>query len=162
MMREKGWITVAAVALALGVTAPCFGYIEMAYTELPPPSEILGSDATWVECGSVTFKAPKDGFVVVTVSGGVDFMNVTMQLQLTLAEATASRGPWSFVLPAGNTPGVLFKSFSFHNVFPVTKKQTYSFYLNANSFAGGGSAWVGIAHMTAQFFPKNKVSAPAP
>ena len=107
------------------------------------------------KCASVTFKAPADGFVVVTASGMALFDSDRSDLSLTLHKKAATRGPWVFTVNPGDQ---LAQAFTVRFVFPVTSGSNPTFFLNGASANGpGGVIDVQTGSITVEFYASANV-----
>jgi hypothetical protein len=158
MQRRRTIIVLVASLVFLTAAAPALAYVEMAYEE-KQTIQVASGSSTFAECASVAMTAPKDGYVMVTATGFAFFNSTNSNLVLALGTASASAGPsWAIRLNPGAN---LEQSFAIRTVFPVQKKQSYTFYLNGVSeTGGGGNITVHTGTITAEFFKKNKAQAP--
>ena len=99
---------------------------------------VTGGSGTWVEAAQVTIQVANPGKVVVTASGmivGLDGNDVT----LSLNTISAARGPWVYST-SGRLSGDPYDTYGITRVFDAPTAGSYTFYINATSYAGDGTS----------------------
>jgi hypothetical protein len=158
MFLKKNSIAVLAIALAISFATPLMAGESMVFKQKLATKTIYSGTSDWKSCGNVKFDAIKDGYVVVTASGNVQYNNKAEVLILSLATKAAVEGPWNFGVTA--TLPAPYQSFSIRMVFSVEAGQSYAFHLNGRSIEDGGPGKILVqpGSITAEFYSKEDVT----
>jgi len=119
-------------------------------------SSVQSHNRAWKNCGSVSFTAPSNGYVVVTASGqaGFDSGDYEADLYLSIAKSAGVEGPWVFGITPGSEP---VQTYTVRRAFTINEGQTITFYLNGSSMWGAGrTISVETSILSAEFYPRSK------
>ncbi|HOI94145.1 MAG TPA: hypothetical protein PK250_05500 [Syntrophobacter fumaroxidans] len=154
-MRHATVAIAVLATLLFAAAAPADAGSQMALKQ-SIISSVQSHNRTWKNCGSVSFTAPSNGYVVVTASGQAGFSSVDYEadLYLTIAKSPGVEGPWVFGITPGSEP---VQAYTVRRAFTISKGQTITFYLNGSSMWGSGRAIsVETSILSAEFYPRSQ------